>query len=264
MIGHEKAFVRGTGAFGDPVDPGVRGWYQDELTVGIERLLGPTLTVGLKGTYRTLRNALENRCDLDSSSPETGFSCCGLMNPGSSGDIASGNLPTCNGLDGDFVRVRHRPGPRDASCQPDLPGHRALRAQIGRHQPLAPGELRLLVPARQLRRRRQPGRLRATRPGPGSTPTSTIPRCSTTHTGFSPSIGLTASAWTATGLRPGASPRPSGVRRVGRAAQQAGLLERVSTARPSFSFRAARRAGCRRSGGPASRCPTRSRSGRRP
>jgi hypothetical protein len=115
VIGHERAVVRGTGAFGPPVDPGVRGWYQDELTVGIERLLGPTLTVGLKGTYRTLRNALENRCDLDSSSPETDFSFCGLMNPGSSGDIASGNFPTCNGLDGDFYECGIDPGPATPS-----------------------------------------------------------------------------------------------------------------------------------------------------
>jgi hypothetical protein len=110
VIGHPKADVRATGAFGDPVDPGVRGWYQDELTVGIERLLDPTLTVGLKGTYRTLRNVLEDRCDLDYNSPETGFSSCGLMNPGSSGDIASGRLPTCNGLDGDSYQCGIAPG----------------------------------------------------------------------------------------------------------------------------------------------------------
>ncbi len=109
VIGHGRASVRFS-AFADPVDPGVRGGYQDELTVGIERLLGPTLTVGLKGTYRTLRNVLEDRCDLDYNSPETGFSLCGLMNPGSSGDIARGNLPTCNGLDGDSHECGRDPG----------------------------------------------------------------------------------------------------------------------------------------------------------
>ena len=76
VIGHGKAFVRG-GAFGPAVDPGVRGSYQDEASVGIERLLGQTLTLGLKGTYRTLRNVLESRCDLDPTSPETGYSPAG-------------------------------------------------------------------------------------------------------------------------------------------------------------------------------------------
>jgi hypothetical protein len=110
VTGYEEAFIRGSGASGNPVDADVRGWYQDELSVGIERLLEPTLTVGLKGTYRTLRNVLEDRCDLDYSSPETGFSGCGLMNPGSGGDIASGNIPTCNGLD-DPYECGIEPGP---------------------------------------------------------------------------------------------------------------------------------------------------------
>lgn len=115
VIGHPKADVRRTGALGSPVDPGVRGWYQDELSVGIERLLGPTLTLGLKGTYRTLRNVLEDRCDLDLNSPETGYSRCGFMNPGSSGDIASGNLPMCNGLDGSSNECGIDPGPATPS-----------------------------------------------------------------------------------------------------------------------------------------------------
>ena len=40
---------------------------------------------------------------------------CGLMNPGSSGDIASGNLPTCNGLDGDSYECGIDPGPATPS-----------------------------------------------------------------------------------------------------------------------------------------------------
>ena len=97
VINHEDySFVAG-GTYGDPVDPGVRGWYQDELTVGIERLITPTLTVGLKGTYRTLRNVIEDRCDLDYTAPETNYSSCGLVNLGSDEPIASGNVPTCNG-----------------------------------------------------------------------------------------------------------------------------------------------------------------------
>lgn len=101
----------GGGAFSTPVDPGTRGWYQDELTVGIERLLGLTLTVGVKGTYRTLRNVVEDRFDLDYNSPETNYNQSGLMNPGSSGPIASGNIPTCNGLDDPYHECGIDPGP---------------------------------------------------------------------------------------------------------------------------------------------------------
>jgi hypothetical protein len=88
----------GGGLFGDPVDSGLKAIYQDELSVGFERLLGPTFSLGLKGTYRRLGNAIEDRCDLDYTRPETNFSSCGLMNPGSSGRIARGEIPGCNGL----------------------------------------------------------------------------------------------------------------------------------------------------------------------
>lgn len=99
--GHPKQDVFG-GAFGDPVDRGLRAIYQDELTIGVERLLDPTFTVALKGTYRRLGNAIEDRCDLDYTRPETNFNSCGIMNPGSSGAIARGDIPGCNGLDGNF------------------------------------------------------------------------------------------------------------------------------------------------------------------
>src|SRR5262249_13533400 len=88
------------GAFGTPVDPSLRPISQDELTLGIERLLDPTLVVGLKGIYRRLHHAIEDRCDLDYSSPDTDYSSCGIMNPGSHEPIASGNVPGCNGLYG--------------------------------------------------------------------------------------------------------------------------------------------------------------------
>ena len=114
VFGHEDA-RGGGGAFGTPVDPDARGWYQDELTVGVERALGPTLMVGLKGTYRTLRNVLEDRCDLDDTSPDTDFSPCGLMNPGSSGAISRGDVPTCNGLD-DPYECGIQPGPATPSA----------------------------------------------------------------------------------------------------------------------------------------------------
>lgn len=82
----------------DPVDAGIRAMSQDELTVGVERLLDPTLTVALKGTYRRLNDVIEDRCDLDYTSPLTDYSSCGIMNPGSSGTIAQGNLPGCDGI----------------------------------------------------------------------------------------------------------------------------------------------------------------------
>jgi outer membrane receptor protein involved in Fe transport len=84
------------GDYGDGVDPGIKETYQDEATVGIEKAIDPTFSVGLKGVYRSLGRAIEDRCDLDSGSAPEGASC-GLMNPGGTGPIASGAYPTCDG-----------------------------------------------------------------------------------------------------------------------------------------------------------------------
>ncbi|HTO88939.1 MAG TPA: TonB-dependent receptor [Thermoanaerobaculia bacterium] len=84
----------GGGPYGAPVDAGVQEMYQDEYTIGAERLLDPTLTVGLKGTYRRLGNALEDRCDFQ----DVMFNCA-VINPGSNGAYARGDAPTCNYLD---------------------------------------------------------------------------------------------------------------------------------------------------------------------
>ncbi len=74
--------------------PLTKASYQDELTLGVEKALDPTLSVGLKGTYRTLGRTVEDRCDLDGSvAPST----CALFNPGGDGQAASGEFPTCNG-----------------------------------------------------------------------------------------------------------------------------------------------------------------------
>jgi hypothetical protein len=96
VIGHGRS-VAGAGG-GTPVDSGVVAPFQDELTVGVERTLGSDLTVGLKGTYRRLGSAIETRCDLDRTSPETDHSRCAIVTPGSDGKFASGDVPTCNGL----------------------------------------------------------------------------------------------------------------------------------------------------------------------
>ena len=87
-------------ASGERVDPGLKGIYQDEYTIGFEKLLDPTLTVGIKATYRRLGNVIEDRCDLDYTAPENLGNQCALMNPGASGPVARGAVPGCNGLTG--------------------------------------------------------------------------------------------------------------------------------------------------------------------
>jgi hypothetical protein len=96
--GRERALIAG-GAFSTPIDSGLSGIHQDEYTVALERILTPGFSIALKGTYRRLGRAIEERCDLDYSRPETDYNTCGIMNPGSKGGIAHGNFPGCNGLD---------------------------------------------------------------------------------------------------------------------------------------------------------------------
>jgi len=102
VLKHEKALIQG-GSFSEPVDSGLKGIYQDEYTLGVERLLDPSFSVALKATYRSLGRAIEDRCDLDYNRPETGFNSCGIMNPGSGGQIARGDIPGCNGLEDVFL-----------------------------------------------------------------------------------------------------------------------------------------------------------------
>jgi hypothetical protein len=52
--------------------------------------------MGLKGTYRTLGRTVEDRCDLDYTSPLTQFNSCAIFNPGGSGPAARGEFPTCD------------------------------------------------------------------------------------------------------------------------------------------------------------------------
>ena len=89
-----RFFFQGGLANGEIVDPGLKESFQDEATVGIEKAINPTLSVGLKGTYRSLGRTVEDRCDLDSSVTP---SSCALMNPGGTGPAASGAYPSCNG-----------------------------------------------------------------------------------------------------------------------------------------------------------------------
>ena len=103
VIGHGHQFLFVTGS-GEPIDRGIQGIYQDELTLGVERLLDPTLSIGVKGTYRRLGRAIENRCDLDYTRPENNHYTCAIVNPGSGGPYARGDFFACNGLDGEFYQ----------------------------------------------------------------------------------------------------------------------------------------------------------------
>ena len=97
VLNHGKAIIRGSST-SEPVDSGLKGIYQDEYTIGVERLLDPTFSIALKGTYRNLGRAIEDRCDLDYTAPINNGSSCAIINPGSNGLWASGSIPGCNGL----------------------------------------------------------------------------------------------------------------------------------------------------------------------
>ncbi len=82
---------------GEPVEEGLKGSSQEEFTFGLEKALDPTLSLGLKFTYRKLgANVIEDRCDLDPSGNALGASCA-ITNAGGTGPIASGAVTTCNG-----------------------------------------------------------------------------------------------------------------------------------------------------------------------
>ncbi len=119
VIGHEKPFVSVQG-FGEPVDTQLKGIYQDELTLGIEKLLDPTFSVSLKGTYRQLGRVIEDRCDLDYTVPENNFFSCAIVNLGSNSKYARGDFASCNGLDGKYYECQQ-------GAPPTLPARRLYR-----------------------------------------------------------------------------------------------------------------------------------------
>ncbi len=152
-------FQGGT-ASGEPVDgwtngvkngtPLTKAAYQDELTLGVEKALDPTLSVGLKGTYRTLGRTVEDRCDLNGAiAPNT----CALFNPGGDGQAASGFFPTCNGSGNPTdptageCSVDRR---RDRRCQAHLPRHRGGGPQTVHQRDLGAGFVPVLVAEGQL------------------------------------------------------------------------------------------------------------------
>ena len=152
VIGHETAFFQG-GAFTEPVQPGLKGIYQDEVSAGFDMLLDPSFSVGVKGMYRNLGNTIEDRCDLDGTSPLTNFNTCAIINPGSDSPLATGvGIPGCNGLDGNSDGCFDI-DPADRQGQADVLGRRARRPQAVHQRPLGPGLPRVLEPEGQLRRR---------------------------------------------------------------------------------------------------------------
>jgi hypothetical protein len=98
VLNHEKPITR-LFSLQVPVDSGLEGVSQDELTIGIERALGPSLSIGLKGTYRRLAHAIEDRADLDYTAAGNGGSSFAITNPGSSSQFASGRFTSCDGFD---------------------------------------------------------------------------------------------------------------------------------------------------------------------
>jgi len=89
----------------EPHDAGLKGIYQDEFTIGVEKLIDPTFSVGIKGEYRRFGRAIEDRCDADVSAPENAGNSCVITNPGGSGVYANGNFTGCDGLDNDTCGI---------------------------------------------------------------------------------------------------------------------------------------------------------------
>jgi outer membrane receptor protein involved in Fe transport len=96
--GHNTSFVQG-GTFAEPHDASLKGIYQDEFTIGFEKLIDPTFSVAIKGEYRRFGRAVEDRCDADVSAPENAGNSCVITNPGGSGIYATGQFTGCTGLD---------------------------------------------------------------------------------------------------------------------------------------------------------------------
>jgi hypothetical protein len=84
----------------EPVDRNLKGMYQDEYTIGVEKALTPTFVVGLKANYQRLGEVLEDRCDLDNEHPDNNGQPCAIINPGSDEKYARGDFPCSNSHNG--------------------------------------------------------------------------------------------------------------------------------------------------------------------
>ncbi len=85
---------------GELVQGGLKGMYQDEIILGVEMEVAKNWAIGVKGIYRALGRAIEDRCDLavnpdlagyfNPSSPAT----CALVNPGQGDALGAVKDPT--------------------------------------------------------------------------------------------------------------------------------------------------------------------------
>src|SRR5262249_16759405 len=87
------------GAFTEPVQDNLKGIYNDEYSLGLDKAIDPTFAIGVKGTYRHLGRTIEDRCDLDSAYPEANANTCVIFNPGSDSPFATGDFHGCLGPD---------------------------------------------------------------------------------------------------------------------------------------------------------------------
>jgi len=93
------------GASTEPVQDGIKGIYQDEATLGFDKAIDPTFSLGVRATYRTLGRTIEDRCDFDPEFPEANGNTCVIINPGSDSPFATGRFAdgttvhTCDGRD---------------------------------------------------------------------------------------------------------------------------------------------------------------------
>jgi outer membrane receptor protein involved in Fe transport len=88
------------GAFEEPVQDDIKGIYQDEITLGFDKALDPTMSVGIRYTYRNLGRTIEDRCDIDYEDPAANYNTCVIFNPGSDHPFATGEgIGGCTGAD---------------------------------------------------------------------------------------------------------------------------------------------------------------------
>ncbi len=207
VMGHEVPFCEfGCGATGDGTDRfdyvdhgAARESYQDEFTFGVERALDPTLTVALKGTYRTSRQ--RDRGPLRLRRRRARRQRDGLRDHQSRAPARSsrsGDAPVCNGLDDPYYAC--------APTGPASPAARRLYRGIELVARKSVGEHALACRRATSTRRfaattTAPSTRRSRTRHPASIRTSTGRRTGTTPTGVSSSIGLTAFDSTATGSR---------------------------------------------------------------
>jgi hypothetical protein len=94
-----QAFTQG-GFFPEPFQDNLKGIYQDEYALGFDKALSPSLSVGVRYTYRNLGRTIEDRCDFDAGYPEANGNTCVIINPGSSSPFSTGQgVHTCDGRD---------------------------------------------------------------------------------------------------------------------------------------------------------------------